>query len=261
MTHKIFPNGESKKFTRRFLYNFSMTFQLQSKFKPAGDQPEAIKKLVNGIGTQKKHLVLLGATGTGKTFTVANLIAQTNRSTLVLSHNKTLAAQLYSELKSFFPHNRVVYFISNFDYYRPEAYMPASDTYIDKTSKSNWDIEAMRMESSNALVSGEPVIVVASVASIYGQLNPQEYEKTFMELRVGDKIKRADLFMALTQRNYTRNAIDVKPGTFRARGDVVEIAPATTDQSYFRIEMFDDQIEAIRQINYLTGEVERSFRV
>lgn len=234
--------------------------KLVSKYQPAGDQPQAIKELVDNIKNNQKYQVLLGATGTGKTFTIANVAQKLNRSMIVLSHNKTLAGQLYSELKTFFPDNRVEYFISNFDYYRPEAYLPSSDTFVDKTSKSNFDIEAMRMSSLNALSGKEPVIVVASVASIYGQLSPEEYEKTFFELRVGQEIRRSDLFLDLAARNYTRNALDLKPGTFRSRGDVIEICPAYMDSRYFRLDLFGDEIESIKEIDYLTGEVYKSYK-
>lgn len=237
-----------------------MSFKLVSKHKPAGDQPSAIKQLVDGINAGEQNQVLLGATGTGKTFTIANLIKETGKTTLLLSHNKTLAGQLYTELKGLFPDNRVEYFVSNFDYYRPEAYMPSSDTFIDKTSKSNWDIEAMRMSAANALVSGEQTIVVASVASIYGQLDPTEYEKTFLEFVVGQKITRSDLLMCLVQRNYVRNDVDNKPGTFRVRGDVIEIMPGYADDFLIRIEQFGDDIEAIREIDYVTGEVKRTWK-
>ena len=232
-----------------------MDFKLHSKYKPTGDQPKAIKSLTEGVNKNKQHQILFGATGTGKTFTIANVIKNTNKTTLVLSHNKTLAGQLYSELKSMFPENRVEYFISYFDYYRPEAYMPASDTFIDKTSKTNWDIEAMRMSAANALVSDEPTIIVASVASIYGHQNPISYEATFMELVVGKEYNRDDLRMKLVERGYTRNDIDNKPGTFRSKGDVMEITPGHSDEKYYRIDQFGDEIESIKEIDYLTGEI------
>ena len=236
-----------------------MKLKLEAPFKPSGDQPKAIQELKKGISDGMKYQVLLGATGTGKTFTIANLLANTNKSALVLSHNKTLAGQLYSELKTFFPHNRVEYFISNFDYYRPEAYLPSSDTFIDKTSKSNWDIEAMRINTINSLLSNKPVIVVASVACIYGQITPLEYRKMFLEIKVGQKINRSDLLYDLAMRNYERNAIDLKPGTFRSRGDVIEVCPYTSDQFYFRIDLFDDEIESIKQMDYLSKDVIKSF--
>lgn len=235
-----------------------MELKLHSKYKPAGDQPKAIKELTDGVNKDVKHQILFGATGTGKTFTIANVIKNTNKTTLVLSHNKTLAGQLYSELKSMFPENRVEYFISYFDYYRPEAYMPSSDTFIDKTSKTNWDIEAMRMSASNALVSDEPVIIVASVASIYGHQDPVSYEASIMELEVGKEIDRDELRMKLVDRGYSRNDIDNKPGTFRSRGDVMEITPGHTDEKYYRIDQFGDEIESIKEIDYLTGEVLKS---
>lgn len=236
-----------------------MPYNLKTKYNPAGDQPKAIENLVQGINEGKENQVLLGATGTGKTFTIANVIQKTDKTTLVLSHNKTLAAQLYTELKSFFPEDRVEYFISNFDYYRPEAYMPSSDTFIDKTSKSNWDIEAMRMSASNALVSGKRCIIVASVASIYGQIDPKEYESTFFEIFINMTIPRRELLLSLVQRNFIRNDIDNKPGTFRARGDVIEIMPAYTDDHIIRIEQFGDEIEGIKKVDYVTGEVIKEF--
>ena len=237
-----------------------MNFKLVSKFNPLGDQPQAIEKLTLGVKADKQDQVLLGATGTGKTFTIANVIKNTNKTTIILSHNKTLAGQLYTELKTFFPNNKVEYFISNFDYYRPEAYMPSSDTYIDKTSKSNWDIEAMRMSTLNSLSTNEPVIVVASVASIYGQLDPVKYEKTFFEISVGQHIKLKTLFNDLVLRNYSRTNMDIKPGTFRVKGDVVEISSVTDDERFYRVEFFGEEVEGIKLINYLTGEIEKEFK-
>ena len=233
--------------------------KLVSKYKPKGDQPYAIKSLLDGLKKNQKNQVLLGATGTGKTFTIANVIQKTQRTTIILSHNKTLAGQLYSELKTFFPNDRVEYFISNFDYYRPEAYMPVSDTYIDKTSKSNWDIEAMRMSTVNSLVSKEKTIVIASVASIYGQLNPVEYQKSFMEVSIGETISKKDFLMELVKRGYTRNNIDNKPGTFRTKGDNIEIAPSYDDTYILRIEENWNKIEKIKKIDRFTGEVLKSF--
>ncbi len=234
--------------------------KLISKYKPKGDQPQAIQNLINGLNKNKKHQILLGATGTGKTFTIANVIEKTQKTTIVLSHNKTLAGQLYSEFKTFFPNDRVEYFISNFDYYRPEAYVPSSDTYIDKTSKTNWDIEAMRMSTCNSLISGKKTIVVASVASIYGQLNPTEYEKNFLEIYVGQKILRKDLLLSLVKRSYVRNNIDSKPGTFRARGDVIEINPGYTNEHIIRVEQFGNEIENIKKIDKFTGEIKKTFK-
>lgn len=237
-----------------------MSFELITKYKPAGDQPKAIDELVNGLNKGEMHQVLLGATGTGKTFTIANVIAQTDRSTLLLSHNKTLAAQLYAELKSFFPNENVEYFISNFDYYRPEAYMPSSDTFIDKTSKSNWDIEAMRMSAVNSLVSGKRTIVVASVASIYGLLNPEEYAKQFMQLELKQKINRNDLLIELVKRGYTRNNVDLKPGAFRSRGDVVEIMFSYSQEFYIRLDFFGDELETIKRMDYLNATVNENMK-
>ncbi|XP_023213606.1 uncharacterized protein LOC111616426 [Centruroides sculpturatus] len=188
-----------------------MNFKLESKFKPAGDQPQAIKALLAGLAQKKTDQVLLGATGTGKTFTIAHVIKKIQRPTLVLSHNKTLAAQLYSELKSLFPSNSVEYFISNFDYYRPEAYLPSSDTYIEKTSQSNWDIEVMRMSALNSLLTRHDTVVVASVAAIYAQLSPKEYVATFMHLKVGQEFEREELLGALVARNYVRNDVELAP--------------------------------------------------
>lgn len=232
-----------------------MSFKVISKYKPAGDQVKAIKDLTTGLKQGKKHQVLLGATGTGKTFTIAHVIANVNKPTIVLSHNKTLAAQLYVELKQLFPNNHVEYFISNFDYYRPEAYMPATDTYIDKTSKSNWDIEAMRMSALNSLLTHKDTIVVASVAAIYGQLSPKEYVASFMKVFVGQKIKRSDFLIELVKRNYTRNDVELAPASFRARGDNVELSPSWTQDFYIRVRLDGDEIESISEIDTLTGEV------
>lgn len=232
-----------------------MSFKVISKFKPAGDQISAIAQLTAGLKKHKQHQVLLGATGTGKTFTIAHVIEKINKPTIVLSHNKTLAAQLYIELKQLFPHNHVEYFISNFDYYRPEAYIPSSDTYIDKTSKSNWDIEAMRMSALNSILTHKDTIIVASVAAIYGQLSPREYIANFMKLSVGQKIKRSDLLIELVKRNYSRNDVQLGPATFRARGDNIELSPSWTQEYYLRITLFDNEIESISEIDTLTGEI------
>ena len=233
--------------------------KLISKFKPKGDQPYAIKQLLDGLKENQKNQVLLGATGTGKTFTIANVIEKTQRTTIILSHNKTLAGQLYSELKNFFPNDRVEYFISNFDYYRPEAYIPSSDTYIDKTSKSNWDIEAMRMSTTNSLISTEKTIVIASVASIYGQLDPIEYEKSFMEIFVGQEFLKKEFLIQLVKRGYTRNNLENKAGTFRTKGDIIEISPSYDDSHILRIEENWNKIENIKKIDRLTGKILKSF--
>ncbi|MGY6171932.1 excinuclease ABC subunit UvrB [Candidatus Mycoplasma pogonae] len=237
-----------------------MEFKLNSNYQPTGDQPQAIQALYEGVLEGKSAQVLLGVTGSGKTFTIANLIQKLNRPVLVLSHNKTLASQLYSELKGFFPENRVEYFVSNFDYYRPEAYMPSSDTYIDKTSKTNWDLEAMRMSSMNALVMRRDTIVVSSVASIYGALNPREYAATFYNIEVNMEVDRKQFLANLTKRNYERNNVDLTPGSFSAKGDVIEIAPGWTADYHLRIEFFGDTLESIAQIDPLSKSVIKKFK-
>ena len=236
-----------------------MSYKLVSKFKPMGDQPEAIKELVEGIHQGKKTQVLLGGTGTGKTFTFANVIAQVNKPTLVLSHNKTLAGQLYSELKEFFPENRVEYFISNFDFYQPEAYIPKSDTYIDKESQTNEEIEMLRAAAMNSLLERKDTIVVASVAAIYGLGNPQSYQEMIFSLRVGQEIDRRELLTFLVDRQYTRNDMDQVKGTFRVRGDVIEIVPGHTESYIIRIELFGDEVDRITEVDPLTGHVQASY--
>ena len=201
-------------------------FKLVSKYKPSGDQPEAIKELVQGIKEGKKEQVLLGATGTGKTFTIANVIEKTNKPTLVLAHNKTLAGQLYNELKELFPENRVEYFVSYYDYYQPEAYVPSTDTYIEKDSSINDEIDELRHSATSALISRSDVIVVASVSCIYGIGEIEEYKKKMLTLNVGDTIDRDIILKKLVEMLYERNDIDLKRGTFRVRGDSLEIVPA-----------------------------------
>lgn len=220
-----------------------------------GDQPAAISSLVEGVKEGKKTQVLLGGTGTGKTFTFANVIAQVNKPTLVLSHNKTLAGQLYSELKEFFPHNRVEYFISNFDFYQPEAYIPSSDTYIDKEATTNYEIEMLRSAAMNSLIEREDTIVVASVASIYGLGNPEQYKEMIFSLRVGQEIDRRELLTYLVDRQYTRNDMDQVKGTFRVRGDVIEIVPGHSESYIIRIELFGDEVDRITETDPLTGKV------
>ncbi|MBO6048138.1 MAG: excinuclease ABC subunit UvrB [Erysipelotrichaceae bacterium] len=234
-------------------------FQLVSDFKPMGDQPAAIKQLVDGVNNGERVQVLLGGTGTGKTFTFANVIAQVNKPTLVLSHNKTLAAQLYSELKEFFPNNRVEYFISNFDFYQPEAYIPSSDTYIDKEAQSNDEIEMMRSAAMNSLIEREDTIVVGSVAAIYGLGNPDAYKEMIFSLRVGQEIDRRELLTYLVDRQYTRNDIDQGKGTFRVRGDVIEIVPGHSESYIIRIELFGDEVDRIVEVDPLTGQLLASF--
>ena len=230
-------------------------FKLVSPFSPMGDQEEAIKQLVAGIKEGKKEQVLLGGTGTGKTFTVSNVIAAVNKPTLVLAHNKTLAGQLYSELKEFFPENRVEYFISNFDFYQPEAYIPGRDLYIDKNAKTNYEIEMLRSAAMNSLIEREDVIVVASVASIYGLGNPEQYKEMIFSLRVDQDIDRKELLTYLVDRQYQRNDIEQTKGTFRVRGDVIEIVPGHTESWLIRIELFGDTVERISEVDLLTGHV------
>ena len=232
-----------------------MMFQLQSNFNPAGDQPEAIKQLVDGINSGKKYQVLLGATGTGKTFTIANVIKNVNKPTLVLAHNKTLAGQLYSELKELFPNNRVEYFVSYYDYYQPEAYVPSTDTYIEKDSSINDEIDELRHATTSALLSREDVIVVASVSCIYGIGEVDEYRSKMLTLSVGDTIDRNQMLVKLVEMLYERNDLDFKRGTFRVRGDTVEIIPVNQNNIGYRIEFFDSEIDRICEIDALTGAI------
>ncbi len=236
-----------------------MKFKLNSNYQPSGDQPLAIKELIKGIEAKKKNQVLLGVTGSGKTFTIANVIAHVNKPVIILSHNKTLASQLYSELKGFFPENRVEYFVSYFDYYRPEAYLPQKDVYVDKTSKTNQDLEAMRMASLNALTMRKDSIVVASVAAIYGSINPQEYKSSFYNIEVGMIVKRNVFFINLIKRHYQRNNIDLPSGSFSVKGDVIEIAPSWSNEYLIRIEFFGDEIEKIARIDPLTKKVKKFY--
>ena len=235
-------------------------FKLCTHFKPNGDQPEAIKSLVEGLRDGKKYQVLLGATGTGKTLTMANVITQVDKPTLILVHNKTLAGQLYAEMKELFPENRVEYFVSNFDFYQPEAYLPASDTYIDKSALMNEEIEMMRVSAINSVVSRRDTIVVASVASIYGLADPDEYKKLIFEVREGEKLDRKQFFKKLLDSQYKRNDIDLGPGRFRVHGDVIDIMPADSEDWYIRIDCFDEDVEMIAKCNYLTGEVLERYR-
>ncbi len=236
-------------------------FELVSPYPPAGDQPEAIRELVEGIKEGKKHQVLLGATGTGKTYTMSNVIAQVNKPTLVFAHNKTLASQLYSELKEFFPHNRVEYFVSYFDYYQPEAYMPKTDTYIDKNTKTNAELDMLRMAAVNSVLHRRDTIIVASVACIYGASNPDQYRDMIDTIRVGDIIEREDLLKILVNQQYKRNDIEQSRGTFRVRGDTIEIAPGHTDSFIIRIEMFGDEIERICEVEPLTGKLIQAYNL
>ncbi|MDD9138717.1 excinuclease ABC subunit UvrB [Fructobacillus sp. CRL 2054] len=230
-------------------------FDVVSKYQPTGDQPKAINKLVQGLKNGEKEQILLGATGTGKTFTISNVIAQNNKPTLVLSHNKTLAGQLYSELKEFFPHNAVEYFVSYYDYYQPEAYVPSSDTFIEKDSAINDEIDQLRNSATASLFERNDTIVVASVSSIFGLGDPHQYKNHVISLRVGNEYGRNQLMHDLIDVQFTRNDIDFQRGTFRVRGDVIEIFPSSQDELALRIEFFGDEIDRIRQINALTGQI------
>ncbi|PFK35173.1 excinuclease ABC subunit B [Bacillus cereus] len=230
-------------------------FEIVSEYSPQGDQPRAIKQLVAGINNGKKHQVLLGATGTGKTFTISNVIKEVKKPTLVMAHNKTLAGQLYSELKDFFPNNAVEYFVSYYDYYQPEAYVPQTDTFIEKDAQINDEIDKLRHSATSALFERDDVIIVASVSCIYGLGSPEEYRELVVSLRVGMEKDRNQLLRELVDVQYGRNDIDFKRGTFRVRGDVVEIFPASIDEHCIRIEFFGDEIDRIREVNALTGEV------
>ncbi len=230
-------------------------FKLVSKYEPSGDQPQAIEKLVAGIKEGKRDQVLLGATGTGKTFTIANIIKEVNKPTLILAHNKTLAGQLYSEFKELFPENRVEYFVSYYDYYQPEAYVPSTDTYIEKDSSINDEIDELRHAATSALLSDENVIVVASVSCIYGIGEVEEYKNKMLTLSVGEEIERNKVLAKLVEMQYDRNDLDFKRGTFRVKGDVLEIIPAYQSTKGFRIEFFGDEIDRISEIDTLTGVV------
>jgi len=230
-------------------------FELVSKYIPSGDQPTAIKSLVDGITNNTKHQVLLGATGTGKTFTIANVIKEVNKPTLVLAHNKTLAGQLYSELKELFPNNKVEYFVSYYDYYQPEAYVPSTDTYIEKDSSINDEIDELRHSATSALLTRRDVIVVASVSCIYGIGEVEEYRNKMLTLNVGDMVDRDQVLLKLIDMLYERNDIDFKRGTFRVRGDVLEIIPANDHANAIRVEFFGDEIDRISEIDILTGAI------
>ncbi|USS93625.1 excinuclease ABC subunit UvrB [Fructilactobacillus ixorae] len=230
-------------------------FDLVSSYQPTGDQPTAIKKIDAGVAAGDKEQTLLGATGTGKTFTMANIIRDQNKPTLVLAHNKTLAGQLYNELKKFFPHNAVEYFVSYYDFYQPEAYVPSSDTYIEKDASINDEIDQLRHAATSALLSRNDVIVVASVSSIFGLGNPEEYQNHTVSLRVGDEMERDVLLRKLVNIQFQRNDIDFDRGRFRVHGDTVEVFPASGTQNAYRIEFFGDEIDKITEVNTLTGAV------
>src|SRR5690554_5044531 len=230
-------------------------FQLTAPYEPQGDQPKAIKELVKGLKENKRYQTLLGATGTGKTFTISNVVKEVNRPTLVIAHNKTLAGQLYSEFKEFFPNNAVEYFVSYYDYYQPEAYVPSSDTYIEKDASINDEIDKLRHSATSALFERRDVLIVASVSCIYGLGSPEEYRSQVVALRVGMEKERDELLRNLVDIQYARNDIDFQRGTFRVRGDSVEIIPASREEHCVRVEFFGDEIDRIREVNALTGEI------
>src|SRR5512138_1688944 len=241
-----------------FLFSFpkpTMDFKLQAPFQPMGDQPEAIRGLVDGVRSGMQHQVLLGATGTGKTFTIASVIQELQKPALIMAHNKTLAAQLYAEFKEFFPQNAVSYFVSYYDYYQPEAYVPRHDLYIEKETEINEEIERLRLAATTALVSRRDVIIVASVSCIYGLGSPEEFGKGTVVLQVGELYRRNALLRQLIESQYQRNDMELRPGTFRVRGDTLEIIPAYEDKKGFRITFFGDEVERIMQFSPLTGEI------
>lgn len=232
-------------------------FKLASSFLPSGDQPGAIAKLINGLKEGFSHQTLLGVTGSGKTFSIAHVIASVQRPTLIMAPNKTLAAQLYGEMQAFFPHNAVEYFVSYYDYYQPEAYVPASDTYIEKDASINNHIEQMRLSATKALLERRDVIIVATVSAIYGLGDPKSYTQMILPLTIGDRIDQREILRKLTELQYTRNEMDFRRATYRVRGDVIDIFPAESNQDAVRVELFDDQIERLRYFDPLTGKISR----
>ena len=243
------------------MLRFTMPFQLESNYKPRGDQGQAIAKLAKSLEAGNRHQTLLGVTGSGKTFTIANVIREIDRPTLVISHNKTLAAQLYSEFKQFFPRNAVEYFVSYFDYYQPEAYIPRSDTYIEKDSSINEEIERLRLSATSALLSRRDVIVVASVSCIYGITSPEDYERMLLTVKRGQHTTREAVLGRLVDMLYERNDMNFSRGRFRVRGDVVEVYPATADEEAVRIEFFGDEIDAITRFDPLTGHAREALSI
>ena len=231
------------------------TFDLVSKFEPAGDQPQAIEELVEQIKSGQRHQTLLGATGTGKTYTMSQVIQKIGKPTLIIAHNKTLAGQLYSEFKEFFPNNRVEYFVSYYDYFQPEAYVPSTDTFIEKDASINDEIDKLRHSATSALFEGDDVIIISSVSCIYGLGNPEEYRDLVVSIRTGMELDRNQFLRKLVDIQYARNDIDFRRGTFRVRGDIVEVFPASRDEKCIRVEFFGDEIDRIREFDYLTGEV------
>ena len=236
-----------------------MEFNLQSDFKPAGDQPQAIETLVNGVEEKHKHQVLLGITGSGKTFAMANVVQKLQRPTLVIAHNKTLAAQLYNEFQNFFPENAVEYFVSYYDYYQPEAYVPSRDLYIEKDTALNDDLDRLRLSATRSLLERRDVLIVASVSCIYGIGSPEKYEKMLLIFKVGESLSRQVILARLVELLYTRNDIDFHRGTFRVRGDVIDIYLAESE-SAIRVELFGDEIESLVRFDPLTGKKQMSYQ-
>src|SRR5213082_2967451 len=235
-----------------------MKFKLHSNYQPCGDQPAAIDQLFAGVESGEKHQVLLGVTGSGKTFTMAKVIERVNRPALVLAHNKTLAAQLYGEFKSYFPRNAVEYFVSYYDYYQPEAYVPAADLYIEKEANINDELDKLRLSATKSLFERRDCLIVASVSCIYGLGSPEAYYGMLLFLEKGQKIKRQDIFSKLVEILYERNDVDFKRGTFRVRGDVIEVFPTYDDNAY-RIELFGDEVDSLSQIDPLFGTVKQKY--
>ncbi|KPJ90720.1 MAG: excinuclease ABC subunit B, partial [Gammaproteobacteria bacterium SG8_15] len=240
---------------RRDVSTMTKAFELESKFSPAGDQPEAIRRLVEGLQAGEAMQTLLGVTGSGKTFTIANVIQQLQRPAIILAPNKTLAAQLYGEMKAFFPRNAVEYFVSYYDYYQPEAYVPASDTYIEKDASINEHIEQMRLSATKAILERKDTIIVATVSAIYGLGDPQSYLQMVLHLDRGDTIDQRSLLRRLAELQYKRNDVELHRGTYRVRGDVIDIYPAESERDAVRVELFDDEIDALSYFDPLTGEV------
>src|SRR5258708_633028 len=238
-----------------------MAFWLESNYKPRGDQGQAVAKLIKSVETGNRHQTLLGVTGSGKTFTIANVIRELDRPTLIVSHNKTLAAQLYSEFKQFFPRNAVEYFVSYFDYYQPEAYIPRSDTYIEKDSSINEEIERLRLAATSALLSRRDTIVVASVSCIYGVTSPEDYERMLLTVKRGQQISREAVLGRLIDMLYERNDMNFSRGRFRVRGDAAEVYPATADEEAVRIEFFGDESDAITRFDPLTGHARKALSI
>ncbi|HRH92557.1 MAG TPA: DEAD/DEAH box helicase family protein, partial [Agitococcus sp.] len=228
-------------------------FQLQTEFQPSGDQPTAIQALCDSIQQGKQHQLLLGVTGSGKTFTIANVIAKLQRPTIIMAHNKTLAAQLYSEFKSFFPNNAVEYFVSFYDYYQPEAYVPSSDTYIEKDSAINEHIDQMRLSATKALLERRDAIIICSVSAIYGLGDPDAYLKMLLHVSRGERIDQRAILRRLAEMQYQRNDLEFSRGTYRVRGEVIDVFPAESDDEAIRISLFDDEVEGIHYFDPLTG--------